>query len=51
MEKNLKKRVGAESVDSSASASSNLEPFANDELGIFLQKLFNFLGGDVDEAS
>uniref|UniRef100_H3C0I3 Pericentriolar material 1 n=1 Tax=Tetraodon nigroviridis TaxID=99883 RepID=H3C0I3_TETNG len=34
VEKNLKRRrVGAESVDSSVSASSNLEPFANDELG------------------
>lgn len=39
VEKNLKKRrVGAESVDSTASASSNLEPFANDELGTFLHK-------------
>lgn len=44
MEKNLKKRrVGAESVDSTASASSNLEPFANDELGTFLHKLFEYL--------
>lgn len=34
MEKNLKKkRGGTESVDSSTSASSNLEPFANDDIG------------------
>lgn len=43
MEKNLKRRVGAESVDSTASASSNLEPFANDELGTLLQKQFKYL--------
>lgn len=44
VEKNLKKRrVGAESVDSTASASSNLEPFANDELGTFRHKIFEFL--------
>lgn len=43
VEKNLKRRrVGAESVDSSVSASSNLEPLANDELGTFLQKLLDF---------
>lgn len=43
MEKNLKRRrVGAESVDSSVSASSNLEPFASDELGMFLQKFSDF---------
>lgn len=39
MEKNLKKkkkRGGTESVDSSTSASSNLEPFANDEIGMFV---------------
>lgn len=43
MEKNLKKkRGGGESVDSSASASSHLEPFAVDELGMFVWKLFDF---------
>lgn len=44
VEKNLKKkkRGGAESVDSSASAASHLEPFAVDELRMFVWKRLDF---------
>lgn len=36
----MKKRVAAESVNSSSSACSNLEPFANDEPGNFCRNFY-----------